>query len=68
MKRPVSSANYPPAFLQPERETESAWVPRETVNKLGSPLHSCSEARTIAGAAVRARIREPEFVAPEILP
>jgi transposase len=49
-------------FFNPERETESAWVPRETANKLGSPLHCCSEARTIAGAAhaspyPRARVR-----------
>ena len=62
MKRPVSRSHCPPAFFNPERETESAWVPRETVNKLGSPLHCCSEARTIAGAAhaspyPRARVR-----------
>jgi transposase len=49
-------------FLNPERETASAWVPRETANKLGSPLHCRSEARTIAWAACaspypRARVR-----------
>ena len=49
-------------FFNPERKTESAWVPCEAVNKLGSPFQCCSEARTIAGAAgaspyPRARVR-----------
>ena len=58
----MSRSHCSPAFFNPERETENAWVPRETVNKLGSPLHCCSEARTIAWAACaspypRARVR-----------
>jgi hypothetical protein len=49
-----------PAILR--RETESHWVPCETVNKLGSPLPHRSEARTIAWVASaspypRARVR-----------
>ena len=58
----MSSATAHRPSFNPERETESAWVPCETVNKLGSPLHRCNEARTIAGAAhaspyPRARVR-----------
>jgi len=69
MKRPTGKANCPPAFSNRSGKTESPWVPSETVNKPGSALHHCSEARTIARATLaRARIREPESVASRILP
>jgi len=48
----VGSATAHRSFFNPERKTESAWVPSETVDKLGSPFQRCSEARTIAWAAV----------------
>lgn len=36
----MGSATAHRSFFNSERETESAWVPRETVNKPGSPLRT----------------------------
>jgi len=69
MKRPVSSANYPPAFSSTRNGRPKA--PGSLVRPLtssGLRSNAAAKLERSPGPLARARIREPEFVALEILP